>query len=112
MKLTLETYSCNYETYNKWYFEDIADRIYKKHNSKNIGYDTKVIKLYGKNIQSQRSPSGIWSRSIFVYLDDKLTYIIALSNTNYDEDKLVECNKIGKKSTYGVHNYHANTYLV
>lgn len=112
MKLTLETYSCNYETYNKWYFEDIADRIYKKHNSKNIGYDTKVIKLDGKNIQSQRSPSGIWSRSIFVYLDDKLTYIIALSNTNYDEDKLVECNKIGKKSTYGVHNYHANTYLV
>lgn len=111
MDIKVKMFSCNFETYKRVY-KDAVQRAYKKDgidiNSDNINLE--IIKLDGYNVQSQRSQK-IHSRSISVYENSKLKYIIGFSNTNYDEDKKLEVEKFGGKYVYGRKDYHSNTYL-
>lgn len=111
MEITIKGFACNWESHKR-YFKNILKKIAKLENIKlsdnRIIY--KQIYLNGDTIQAQRSQKE-WSRCLYIYFDDDLKYIIAMSNTNYDEDKQIECNQLGGKSTYGVHNYHGNSFL-
>lgn len=105
-------FSSNWETYKEFYKDAIKlayakDKI--KISKQDINY--KLIKLDGDSIQSQRAPSSIHSRTIKVYEDGLLKYIIGVSNTGYDEDKRIEVETIGGKYRYNNNDWHSNTYL-
>lgn len=109
MSIVAKIFNCNWNTYKK-YYKDAIKRAYLKDG---VNIDVNDIKveideLEGSTIQAMRSPSGRHTRTISVFEDDKIKYIIAFSNTNYDEDKRLE----GGKYVYGGDDYHANTYLV
>lgn len=111
MKIVAKIFNCNYETYKKFY-KDAVKKAYKKDN---IEIDTESIiveieELPGATVQSRRSVEK-HSRTISVFEDDKLKYIIGFSNTNYDEDKKKEVDTVGGKYVYGGDGYHSNTYL-
>lgn len=115
MKIVAKIYSCNVETYKKIYVDAIK-RAFAKDNIKINKKDIKmeIIDLSNKgikNIRSQRNPRGKHNRSITVLQDGEIKYVIGLTNTNFDEDKLKEYNISGGKNTYGVLNYHSNSYL-
>lgn len=111
MKIVAKIFNCNYETYKKFYKTAIK-KAYKKDN---IEIDPESIsveieELPGATVQAQRSVEK-HSRTISVFEDDKLKYIIGFSNTNYDEDKKKEVDTVGGKYVYGGDGYHSNTYL-
>lgn len=111
MNITVKIYSCNYETYSKVY-RDAVKRAYAKDN---VYIDVnaikvEVIQLDGDTIQAQRSQT-VHTRTISVFENEKLKYIIGFSNTNYDEDKRLEVETNGGKYVYGRKDYHSNTYL-
>ena len=111
MKIVAKIFDCNYETYKKFY-KDAIKRVYKR-NKTNINpeeIEVLIDKLPGTTIQAQRSVTR-HTRTISVYENDELKYIIGFSNTNYDEDKKKEVEKTSGKYVYGKDNYHSNTYL-
>ena len=111
MKIVAKIFDCNYETYKKFY-KDAIKRVYKR-NKININpeeIEVLIDKLPGTTIQAQRSVTR-HTRTISVYENDELKYIIGFSNTNYDEDKKKEVEKTSGKYVYGKDNYHSNTYL-
>ena len=111
MKIVAKIFDCNYETYKKFY-KDAIKRVYKR-NKININpeeIEVLIDKLPGTTIQAQRSVTR-HTRTILVYENDELKYIIGFSNTNYDEDKKKEVEKTSGKYVYGKDNYHSNTYL-
>lgn len=107
MKIVARVYSGYKETYKKIY-KDVVERAYKHNNiainSNDILYQ--VISLDGKTVQSQRSKKES-SRTITIIEDDIIKYIVGLSNTGYDDDKLKENSSFD----YGHTAYHANTYF-
>ena len=115
MNLTVKIYSCYKLTYERVY-KDVLMLIY---NDKEIVDSAKLeiidISDDGKNnIQSQRSIDKYATRTINIYENKELKHIVGISNTNYDYDKKDEYEKgksIKDKNTFGMHNYHANTYL-
>lgn len=107
MKIVARVYSGYKETYKKIY-KDVVERAYK-HNNIAINSDDilyQVISLDGKTVQSQRSKKES-SRTITIIEDDIIKYIVGLSNTGYDDDKLKENSSFD----YGHTAYHANTYF-
>lgn len=112
MQIKVKIYSCYELTYTKIY-KDILKRIYGE-NFINFEILVEIEKIKGKNIQSQRNRAKFIARTIRIYENEILKYIVALSNTNYDDDKKAEflAGKSTKKEyKYGGDNYHANTYL-
>ena len=86
--IVAQIFSSNWETYKEFY-QDAVVMAYAK-DSIVISRDSisyKLIHLDGSTIQSQRAPSSIHSRTISVYENGNLRYIIGISNTGYDEDK-------------------------
>lgn len=111
MKIVAKMFNCNSETYKKFY-KDAVQKAYKKDNIK-IDPESIIVeieKLPGATIQAQRSVEK-HTRTISVFENDKLKYIIGFSNTNYDEDKKKEVETMGGKYIYGGDGYHSNTYL-
>lgn len=111
MKIKVKIFNCNYETYKK-YYKDAIKRLYQKEN-KRINLEkikVEIEELPGDTIQAQRSARK-HSRTISIYENKKLKYIIGFSNTNFDEDKKKEVEEKGGKYVYGTDGYHANTYL-
>lgn len=112
MDILVKIFECNWQTYKK-YYKDIVARAFKADNKQlrvtNISVE--LIKLEGDTIQSQRRPSGPHTRKIDIYINGRLTYIIGLSNTGFDEDKRIEAEKNGGKYIYGNSDWHSNTYL-
>lgn len=111
MEIVAKIFNCNYETYKKFY-KDAIKRAYKKDN---VDIDPDKIKisiekLPGATIQAQRSVDK-HNRTITIFENDKLKYIIGFSNTNFDEDKKKEVETVGGKYVYGKDGYHSNTYL-
>ena len=111
MKIVAKIFNCNYETYKKFY-KDAIERAYKinKININSEEIEVLIDKLPGTTIRAQRSATR-HNRTISVYEDGELKYIIGFSNTNYDEDKKKEVEEIGGKYVYGKGNYHSNSYL-
>jgi len=101
------TYSCIYKKILKYYYGKDFDVNSAILEIEDISENNKL------NIQSQRNKSNYVARTIRIYENNILKHIIGLSNTNYDLDKKIEfdlgLSKKGK-STYGVNNYHANTF--
>lgn len=92
MKTIVKIYSCYWETYSPLVNDILNDLV----RTTGFSYDQENlvierIQLDGETIAGQRNKN---SRSILIYTDDELRYIIAMSNTNYDEDKLLEANKL------------------
>lgn len=112
MRIIAKIFDCDWETYKKIYVKAI-ELLYKEQKKDIDEKDIKVEieELQGINIYAKRSNTK-HSRTISIYEDNKLKYIIGLSNTNYDEDKQLEKLKYGGKYVYGRHDYHSNTYLV
>lgn len=111
MRIIVKTYSCNYETYKNIY-KDAVKRAYLVDNI-DINIDEAVLEkvdLPGINIYAQRSYAQ-HSRTLSVFENEKLKYIIGFSNTNFDEDKLKEVQEQGGKYEYGAANFHSNSYL-
>ena len=111
MKIVAKIFNCNYETYKEFY-KDAIERVYKRNK---ISINPEEIEVFidelpGSTIQAQRSVTR-HTRTISVYEDNKLKFIIGFSNTNYDKDKKKEVEKTGGKYVYGKDNYHSNTYL-
>ena len=111
MRIVAKIFGCNYETYKKIY-KDAIKRVYERNKISINPEEIEVVidELPGATIQAQRSVTR-HTRTISVYEDDELKYIIGFSNTNYDEDKKKEVEEIGGKYVYGKDNYHSNTYL-
>lgn len=111
-KVVAKIYSCNWETYKKIYVDAIV-RAYAKDNIKVSSEEITVQleTLDGDSIQSQRHATGEHKRVITVYDNEKIRYIIGLSNTGYDEDKRIEAETKGGKYKYGNSDWHSNTYL-
>lgn len=111
MEIVARIFNCNYETYKKFY-KDAIKRAYKKDHVDIEPDKIKVLieELPGETIQSQRSVEK-HNRSISVFENNKLKYIIGFSNTNFDEDKKKEVEIVGGKYVYGKDGYHSNTYL-
>lgn len=111
-KIEAHIFTSNWETYKSFY-KDAIILAYSKDGenvlAEHIGL--KLIKLPGETIQSQRAPSSEHSRTICVYENDVIKYIIGISNTGYDDDKRLEVQTRGGKYKYGNNNYHSNTYL-
>ncbi len=112
MEIKAKIFNSNWETYKKIY-KDAIKRAYRKEG---IEIDEKKITLekdciQGKNIRAQRAPSSRHSRTISVYENEELKYIIGISNTAYDEDKRKEQKEKGEKYVYGNNNFHSNSYL-
>src|SRR5574344_2969857 len=100
MNIVVKMYSANQETYKK-YYKDAVKRAYKKQK---IDIDENNIKLEidnldGDTIQSQRSVEK-HTRTISVYEDNNLRFIIGFSNTNFDTDKQKEVEENGGKYVY------------
>lgn len=112
MNIEVKIFSCNWETYKKVYIDAIT-RAYKSEEIEIVTDNIKVtlIKLDGNTIQSQRRPSGEHSRTILVYDNNILKYIIGFSNTGYDEDRRIESEQINNDYEYGNDNWHSNSYL-
>lgn len=110
--IVAQIFSSNWETYKEFY-QDAVVMAYAK-DSIAVSRDSityKLVRLAGGTIQSQRSPSSVHSRTISVYEDGTLRYIIGISNTGYDEDKRIEAQTIGGKYKYGNDDWHSNTFL-
>lgn len=118
MQIKVKIYSCYQRTYTP-----ICHRILKLLYGENIDLDNVIIEIEDtsenntKNIQSQRrvTKNSIYKgRIIRIYENDVLKHIVGISNTSYDEDREYEFKK-GKsnktKSSYGVDNWHGNTYI-
>lgn len=107
MEIIAKVYSGYKKTYKKIY-KDAVNRAYMHNgitiNPEEIIYE--VEKLDGDSVQSQRSKKNS-SRTITVIEDGIIKYIIGLSNTGYDDDKLEENSNFD----YGHTGYHANTYF-
>ena len=91
MKIVAKIFSSNWETYKKFYkravklaYKEVGIDI----SAQNIDYELDVIP--GDTIQKQRHGSTRHSRTIRVYEDGVVRFVIAVSNTNYDEDKRIE----------------------
>ena len=91
MKIVAKIFSSNWETYRKFYkravklaYKEVGITI----RSQDIDYELEVIA--GDTIQKQRHGNTKHSRTIRVYEDDVVRFVIAVSNTNYDEDKRIE----------------------
>lgn len=112
MMIKAKVYNCNYETYKKIY-KDAVMRAYMIDGIEISADDIQLIieVLPGNTVQAQRSTTK-HTRTISVFENDELKYIIGISNTNYDEDKQKEVDLSGGKYVYGVSQYHSNTYLV
>jgi hypothetical protein len=115
-KIKARIYSCNKFTYSPISFE-IARmamlKIGKIINKSDFEIEIKDLSENGsKTIQQQKYPAGEHSRTIEIYEDEKIQFVIGLSNTNYDEDMRIERLKIDRKKTYGEKIYHANTYFL
>ncbi len=115
MQLKVKIYSCYELTYTKIY-KDILKFLYADKNYiDNAKLEIVDLSEGGKNnIQSQRSKESYATRTISIYEDDTLKHIVGISNTNYDYDKKKEFEEgksIKEKNTFGIHNYHANTYI-
>lgn len=110
--IKVKVFSGYKETYKKIY-KDVVKKVYELNHkqifSENIEYE--VVEIPGVNVYAQRSNS-LSSRTISIFENDKLKYIVGLSNTGYDEDKLLEAQKNNEKYDYGHSGYHANTYLI
>ena len=90
MEIIAKVYSGYKETYKKIY-KDVVERVYKL-NGININKDKiiyKIEKLEGDTVQSQRSKRTS-SRTITIIENGIIKYIVGLSNTGYDDDKLLE----------------------
>lgn len=112
MRVVAKIFNSNYHTYKLFYKDAVAGALKKD----NIEIDPEAIDLEVENIkggtvQAQRSPRSNQSRTIRVYCDDKLKYIIGISNTGYDEDKRLESEAGIKKYNYGNKAFHSNSYL-
>lgn len=112
MDILVKMYSSNWETYKKYYKKATVlafaqDGIEISKND--IRHE--LIEIPGDTIQKQRHGSTKHSRTMRVYHNGVIRYVIGLSNTNYDEDKRIEAENTGAKYKYGVHNFHSNTYL-
>lgn len=118
MQVKIKIYSCYQKTYLP-----ICERIIRILYGSGYDFNNVITEIEDtsdnntKNIQAQRrvtDDSVYRGRIIRIYEDDILRHIVGISNTNYDEDREYEfesgqSNKT--TSTYGVHNYHANTYI-
>ena len=115
MSITAKVFSCNRFTYEQFYKNAI--KLAYEQDGKTIDendIELVIVDLSNggtKQIQSQRSPSGPHSRSIEVLEDNKVKYLIGVSNTNYDEDVRNERLHTNRKNVYGNDGYHANTYM-
>ena len=112
MKIVARIFNCNYETY-KLFYKDAIKKAFLKDNIEidEDSIEVKIDYLPGDSIQAQRAPSGRHSRTISVYVDDKIKYIIGFSNTGFDEDRKKESENGGRKYVYGNSDYHSNSYL-
>ena len=112
MKIIASIFNANIETYKKVYVDAIL-RAYKK-DGVNINpnqIQLEIQKIPGATVHSQRS-NKLHSRTITVFENNVIKYIIGVSNTNYDEDTKKEKNLLGEVyDKYGGDQYHANTYL-
>lgn len=118
MQIKMKIYSCYQRTYLP-----ICEPIIKSLYGSEYKFESVEVEIedtsdnHTKNIQAQRrvtQDSVYRGRIIRIYEDDILRHIVGISNTNYDEDREEEFEngKSNKEvSTYGVHNYHANTYI-
>ncbi len=105
-------FSSNWETYKEFYKDAIVLAYAKdniKVNKQEISH--RLIVVAGDSIQAQRAPSSIHSRTISVYENEDIKYIIGISNTGYDEDKRQEVENTGGKYKYGNSDWHSNTFL-
>lgn len=114
--IIVNVYSCNKLTYKNIY-KDAVIRAYKKKGIivREDDIHMRVIDLSDggtKEIQQQRAPAGPHSRSMEVYENGILKFLIGVTNTNYDEDIRQERLITGRRNKYGSDDYHANTYLI
>mgnify|MGYP004446691869 CR=1 FL=1 len=131
MDILVKMYSSNWETYKKHYKKAAILALAKdgyKVSASDIRHE--LIEIPGDTVQKQRHGSTEHSRTMRVYVDGRIKYVIGLSNTNFDEDKRLEAEAAKKrlenssplkgdyrteksraKYVYGYPNYHANTYL-
>ena len=84
MRIVAKIFGCNYETYKKIY-KDAIKRVYERNKISINPEEIEVVidELPGATIQAQRSVTR-HTRTISVYEDDELKYIIGFSHTNYD----------------------------
>lgn len=107
--IIVKMYGCNKITYGI-IVEDILYKLYKD----KVDYSIIIVDLSENNtksIQSQKSPRGPHSRTIEIWENNKIRYLVGVSNTNYDLDIIEERKKTGRKMP-NEDNYHANTFLL
>lgn len=112
MDILVKMYSSNWETYKNFYKRAVKMAFLK--DNINVSFKdihSELIEIPGNTIQKQRHGNTPHSRTLRVYSDGQIKYVIGISNTNFDEDKRIEAEETGSKYKYGVHNYHSNTYL-
>lgn len=102
MKIVAKIFSSNWETYKKFYkravilaYKDVGIKI----SAQDIDSELEVIP--GDTIQRQRHCSTRHSRTIRVYEDGVVRFVIAVSNTNYDEDKRIEAEAAKRRIETG-----------
>lgn len=113
MDVLVKFYSSNYETYKSHYKQAAKlalamDNIFIEDDK--IRYE--LIYILGDTIQKQRHSSTEHSRTMRVYVNKRIRYVIGVTNTNYDEDKRIEAERTGGKYVYGTNGCHSNTYLL
>jgi len=112
MEILAKIYSSNWLTYQKFYKKAIILAFAKDGiDVSQCEFHYELIHIEGNTIQKQRHGSTPHSRTIRVYADGQIAYVIGVTNTNFDEDKRSEAESKGAKYVYGVNNYHSNTYL-
>lgn len=102
MKVIAKIFSCNWETYKDFY-KRAVQLAYKENGTfvsyQDISYELEIIP--GDTIQKQRNPKTRHSRTIRVYEDGIIRFVIAVSNTNYDKDKKKETDEAKRRLEMG-----------
>lgn len=115
MEVVIKIFGC-YELTYKPHCLKIAKLLYgDSYKSHNFRIEIVDISERGTlKIQQQRSIERYVTRTVSFFENGVLKHIVGMSNTCYDEDRHAEFldgNSNKTKDSYGINNYHANTFM-
>lgn len=117
MAIVAKIFNSNQRTYGRFY-KDAVKRAYLTDwiEVSDDDISMEIIELEWNTIQEQRHRTRWHSRTISVYDNEQLKYIIWVSNTWFDYDKLYEKEQaalqwIELKYVHWNTNYHSNSFI-